>query len=456
MKRAMKCIQHWAGMLLVGAGLLACQGEIEAPTHTVQKGPFSHRITVEGTLNAAQATVLGVPSGIQEPVRVAWLAPDGAHVTEGQVVARFDRKPLEEKLEQGSADLQSANLEVGKSQVESGSRIAKHETELEVAELELDYSSRYQKVDEVIFSRIEIIESQIQHELASHRKDHATVSQDIQRQLADTEIELLAIDQRRARNKIEQAQASLEALEVKAPHSGILTLKRDRSGEVLQVGAELWPSQQVAEIPNLEQMEAEVFVLEADAGGVEVGQQADIVLEAQPGRVISGQVHRIDAVAKRRFRGSPVQYFGVVLRFDMPEGEVLKPNQRVSATLKLEDVDEALVVPRQAVFQTEGQHYVYLRQADGFLPRPVTIGSSSVSKVIIDEGLQAGDRIALVRPTDSPPFEPVPKAGNAQTASNQQATATQSAETQSAETRAEKTEAAPQPKIKPPGAGASS
>ncbi len=71
-------------------------------------------------------------------------------------------------------------------------------------------------------------------------------------------------------------------------------------------------------------MEAEVFVLEADAGGLAVGQPAEVVIvEARPER----DVHRrrsttSTTLAKPRIRGVPVQYFGVDARArrDRPDG----------------------------------------------------------------------------------------------------------------------------------------
>ena len=85
-------------------------------------------------------------------------------------------------------------------------------------------------------------------------------------------------------------------------------------------------------------MEAEVFVLEADAGGVAEGQAAGVIVEATPEVAHPAKVTRVEAVAKPRFRGSPVQYFGVVLAFDgSAEADgaarsVMKPGHRVRVT----------------------------------------------------------------------------------------------------------------------------
>lgn len=379
--------------------LAACGGASDAPpTYEVVSRPFVHRVTAEGVLEAAQATALAVPAGVDRTVRLAWLAPEGSRVEAGQVVARFDPQPIEEQLAEGRAEHARSSFERRKAEVEGEAAVAALDTDLALADLELDVAQRFQKTDANVFSRHEIIESQIDENLAQARKEHAAGSRQVQAALGGTEIDLVAIKQRQAQLKIDQATQGLAALEVRAPHAGILSLARDWNGEPMQVGRELWEGQELAEIPSLDSLEAEVFVLEADAGGIAEGKPAEVVVEAHPETAYAARIQRADRVARPRFPASPVQYFGVILGFDdeLPAG--LKPGQRVQATLLLEEIDEALVVPRQAVVPAAGGHWVYLWHGDGFRPRAVEIGASSVGLVVVTGGLEAGDVIALRPP----------------------------------------------------------
>ena len=73
-----------------------------------------------------------------------------------------------------------------------------------------------------------------------------------------------------------------------------------------------------------------------------------------------------------------------------------------------------LAVPRAAVFDRDGKRVVYRRQAGGFVPTEVTIGRQSISRLVIDKGLRAGDVVALRDPTaksESP--EPKDSSGGA-------------------------------------------
>jgi hypothetical protein len=153
-------------------------------------------------------------------------------------------------------------------------------------------------------------------------------------------------------------------------------------------------------------MQAEVFVLEADAGGLKPGRPATVTVESAPGVSWPAKISRVDSLAKPRIPGSPVQYFAVTLALDHTDPRVMKPGQRVQSTLFLEEVKGALLVPRQALFDREGRSVVYRRGDRGFAPVEVKLGPSSLGRVVIAAGLKPGDVLAMrdpTRPAGAPP-----------------------------------------------------
>lgn len=389
----------WKSLTLAALLLTACAPRDDVPTYKVESKPFRHQVTAEGNLKAAKVTRLTVPQEVEWRVRLAWLAPEG-RVGEGDVVARFDRNDMEDRLREGELDRTSAELETGKATLQSDAKLADLETDIRVADLELDHAQHYQKTDDDVFSRHEIIESEIDEKLAGVRKEHAEVARETEKTRGSTELEILGIRKKKAQLKIDQAHQGLAALEVKAPHSGIFTVARGWSGEPLQAGSEMWRGQEIGEIPNLSVMEAEVFVLEADAGGLETGKSAAVTVEAFPDKTFPATISHVDAVAKPRYYGSPVQYFGVTLEMESSDALPAKPGHRVKATLLLEEMDAALVVPRQAVFTGDDESYVYVKNGSGFAKRPVEIGAKSMGLMVVSEGLEAGDVIALRPPAN--------------------------------------------------------
>lgn len=392
------------GLILLGA----CAPQDEIPTFEARRQEFLHSVSAEGVLVARQNTPIEAPRELAEGVNLGWRAADGIPVETGDLLARLDASNLELRLQQGLADLETNALTLEKTRSVAGTDWKAIEVDRRVAELELAQSRQTLKSDEELFSRNEIIESEIDADLADHKRDHAVARQQIHRAVSDAEMQLLEIERRQQQLAVEQARQSLSALEVRAPAPGILTWSRNWRGEVLEIGAQVYPGQRIAEIAGLAELEAEVYVLEADAGGLAVGQPAQIELEARPGEVLAGTIRRVDSVAKPRFRGSPVQYFGVSVAFDGEAAGALKPGQRLRARLLLERLPEALVIPRQAIFQGPGGSRVYVRTGAGlggwgFEAREIRLEASSLGLVAVAEGLSPGEVVALEEPAGADP-----------------------------------------------------
>ena len=156
-------------------------------------------------------------------------------------------------------------------------------------------------------------------------------------------------------------------------------------------------------------MEAEVFVLEADAAGIAVGQTASVSLESNSAVTYQGKILRIDKLARPRLRGVPVQYFGVRLELDKTVRSVMKPGARVRAVIEVENQKDVVVVPRQAIFNREGKKVVYRKTGRKYQPVEVTMASSSLGRIVITKGLKGGEVVALRDPTKDDEQKPSAK-----------------------------------------------
>ncbi|MBK9035832.1 MAG: HlyD family efflux transporter periplasmic adaptor subunit [Myxococcales bacterium] len=392
---------------LVGAGgwagwrrVTRTAAPAEVPTVVVTSERFVRKVTTEGALRAVKATPLSVPQsgGGGGPMKLAWLAEDGSLVKAGEVVIRFDQSEPARALRDGQADLAVADARLTQEQIKSRAAVAGRDATAALAGQELDRTRAFQQKDQDVFSHNQIVESEIDEKLAGARQAHAEQVKQIERSLSRSKAGVIGVERAKAELTITHAKAALERMEVRAPHDGILVLRRGWRGTVPRVGDQLWPGQGVAEIPLLDDMEAEVFVLEVDASGLKEGQPAEVTIEARPGRVFAGKIRLVDKLAKPRLASSPVQYFAVVIELDTTERAVMKPGQRVQSTLTLADED-ALVVPRQAVISKGEQNLVYRKGPRGFEPVPVVLGAATAGRVVVKDGLAAGDRIALRDPT---------------------------------------------------------
>jgi len=149
-------------------------------------------------------------------------------------------------------------------------------------------------------------------------------------------------------------------------------------------------------------MQARVYVLEADAGGLAPGLPATVVVEAHPTNEYSAKIKKVDTLAKRRTGWIPVQYFGATLELAATDPAVMKPGQRVRAVLALDARADAISIPRNAIFEKDGKKIVYKRSGAEFTPAEVTVGPVAVGRVVVESGLAVGDDASPSASSGSP------------------------------------------------------
>ena len=372
------------------------------PVSEVTRGRFVHRIDADGVLSSEVATEITVPQGRRGPMYIGWLAEDGSEVREGDLLVQFDSTDLDNRLLENQDELAQTLRRRDQRLQQEEAALANLERDAQMADRQLEYARTFQSKDPEIFSRQEIIQSEIDSTLATQRRDNANRSREIREELGAVELAILDLTRERASLDIEEVEADLARLEIRAPHDGIFVLTND-NGDLPVVGMQVQRRQTIAEIPQLESMKANVYVLEADAGGLRENTHAELVVEAHPDVTFKGRVRRMAALARRKSRYSPVQYFEVEIELEKTDPERMKPGQRVSAMLIIEDLEDVLTIPREAVFDGEdGAKIAYRQLGGGFEPVEIVLGPAALGRVVVESGLDQGDRVALQDPTRAP------------------------------------------------------
>lgn len=393
-----------AAIALAGAGARLARSSAPEGVATikVKRERFVREVVATGTLRAVRATPIVAPPQSGRQQKIAILARDGAVLKAGDLVIEFDPYEAQREAADGQADLAAAAAKIQKSKAEAGKTAGTLTLDRDVAREALGRAEEFQLTDEGLFSRNEIIESRLDKALFTKKADVAGRRLTTSGQLSAADRALGEIEAGKARFKVATAQKSLASLRILAPHDGLLILEKNWRGETAFVGDSVWPGQKLAEIPDLSQLEARVFVLEADAAGLKQGLAGRLSIEGRPGAEFEGSVSRVDALAKPRDQQSPVKYFETTVALAKTDPSFMKPGQRVRAMIRLEEVQDVIAVPRGALFDKDGKRVVYRWEGGGFAPVEVTVSRNSISRVVVDQGLQPGDRIALRDPTLKP------------------------------------------------------
>ena len=363
------------GAVTLVQNLLAKEAVTKIPTLVVRKTTTNRIVPAEGTLKAEKATPIMTPRGKHRRLKIAWIQEDGSPVKEGEVVIRFDREEFERNLTNGKDAQKSAEYKLAIERTRNQSALNDRERSAELARIDLKVAQeRRTDVDDEIFSRNELLTSNIDRQLSEARVNHSGIASKMDRSISQSKVKLLELERQAAEIAIGRAKEGLSRMEIKAPHDGIFVYEDSR----IEVGAMVYRGQTIAKLPLTASMEAEVFVLEADVKGLEEGMKASFIIESQPQVPYSATIKKIDSLAKPRHEEVPIQYFTITLSLGETDVKVMKPGQRVRAELGLTPL-EGLVVPRQCVFQIDGDMIVFRENQGSFETVKVKLGAGTTA-----------------------------------------------------------------------------
>lgn len=194
---------------------------------------------------------------------------------------------------------------------------------------------------------------------------------------------------------------------VRAPIAGLLD---DR---MVEVGSMVTPGTPVARILDVDTVHVVGGVPERYASAIERGAEVTVLVQSLGGREYSGA---IDFVGSAVDAGN--RTFGVEVVVPNP-GLGIKPGMVADVRIARRQLEDALPVPRHAVLRRETGYIVYVAvPRDGGWraeARPVVPGASRGGLVVIEQGLEAGERVITVgqqRVADGDALEVVAGAGS--------------------------------------------
>ncbi len=211
---------------------------------------------------------------------------------------------------------------------------------------------------------------------------------------------------KRLRKNLKDVEEGIEKMTLKAPVPGIVLYgdpKNPWTRENIKVGGEVWGGNAIFTIPDLRVMQVKLQIHEADINKIKVGQTVRVTMDSYPGLVLEGSVTKIATIANASRRGTgssaAVKKFDVLVTLKGSDGPELKPGVSAKAVIHVADLEDAVYVPLQAVFFEEGKPFCHVSLDDGgHEKRPVTVGLSNDNFIVIEDGLEPGDRVLLYNP----------------------------------------------------------
>jgi len=319
------------------------------------------------------------------------MAVEGQAVRRGQVILTLDDADMKAQLAQARADLLSAQTDLRNARAGGPpDEVAQLQQDLQAAKIEVDSLERAGKALEALVAKQAATQDELAQNQANLGKARATLQaleskkQDLARRSSDS-VQTAGLRASQAAGLVESLEEKVRSATVIPSFDGTLYSLPVRATDYVKVGDTL------AEMADLRHVRVRAFVDEPDIGALEPGQQVEVTWDARPDRLWTGKVESVPKQVVAR----GVRSVGEVLcSIDNDKLELL-PNINVQVRILVRERHGVLVIPREAVHEDQGNHYVFAVAGDKLHRRQVSVGISSASKYEVVSGLEEGERVAL-------------------------------------------------------------
>ncbi|MGB9911335.1 MAG: efflux RND transporter periplasmic adaptor subunit [Microgenomates group bacterium] len=187
---------------------------------------------------------------------------------------------------------------------------------------------------------------------------------------------------------VEIRDLSIKLAKLVSPIEGIVV-----EAEPSLPGVNILPTNSYFTIIDPSQMKFVADVDEVDIGKVKLDQKAIITLDAYENQTFEGKVKKISFAAITTKGGGTA--FPVEISLPENHEEKFKWGMNGDVEIIIEEVDNALIIPSEAIIKKEGKNYVKVLEKGKIKEKEITTGLETEEEIEILSGLQEGDIIIL-------------------------------------------------------------
>lgn len=207
-----------------------------------------------------------------------------------------------------------------------------------------------------------------------------------QRLLSANDIDQLRYDTENARAANRMANLELSYANVQAPISGIVASRSIKTGNFVQINSP------IIRIVDTSRLEATLNVPERELATLKAGLPVQMTVDAMPGKAFAGTVDRVAPVVDS---GSGT--FRVICSFE--GGGALQPGMFGRLRIDYDNRADALVVPRAALLDDEGDPAVFVVRGKKVARVPIKLGYLDGAWAEVRDGVKLGDQVVVAGKT---------------------------------------------------------
>jgi len=368
---------------------------------TVSLRQVRRHVRATGTIQPVEAVTIRVPE-LQEQgdMILIKVAPSGARVAPGDVVAEFDRTRILERARDAKAKFEDLEHQVEQRKAQQNSDREQRASELQQAQADLD-KARLDLRKGPLLSDIDRMKAEERLDIARRHVASLRKIAEIRSRGEAADLRILELQRDRQKLALERAETNAAMLQIRASIAGMVAQEAvwRRGGDSQgppQEGDQLWPGQAIMRIFSSTDMEVQLSLAEPDRAGVDEQTKALVRLDAYPALVFKAHFEAASPVASSLL-DSPVRVFPARFLLDDHDPHLL-PDLTAAVDLETGPPAPVPAIPRAAIRYRNGQPYVLQEAASGRRETPVVFGAFDDAWVEIRSGLKPGDAVLLPSP----------------------------------------------------------
>ncbi len=376
--------------------VLACS-DTSTRQPVVQVEPRDHTfiIRARGELIASESITIRLPDDVLMSFNIAWMVPEYSEVSRGEVIIRFDDSEVLSSREYSILEVATQDLHLETHSRNSAVARTMIDHEASRVDEEKDIAQNFVEVDPRLFSRNEIIDKLGDLDFLEVQDTYFTWQAETHDQRSDAERHRISASRDASQSKLDKQNSALAVIELTSPADGTFVYARTPWGQKLSRGQRAFAGRPVGMLPLRGKVRARIFVPEVDAIGLEVGLDVVMHLDSDVGREFTARVSTVSPVATPRHREDPQKYFVVEADFDEVDADLMRVGSNLTAVITTATINDAFLLPQQAVFFEEDASFVYVLDGSAQVTREVSLGHRSPTLVEVTSGLTSGELVSV-------------------------------------------------------------
>jgi len=371
--------------IVLGIELTGCARPEDTPPDiaVVTRGDIMRTVLVDGNLEMPRKSDLsfGATGTVTEV-----LVDKGDSIVEGQILARLDARSLEFSVEIAQAQYETAQINLMKTIYPHYT--TKWGTDMPGVWLALDEAQDNLTEAQELLNEGSIEEAQVLLNLIEGNLSKAEEKSLARPWQLPWEVKLLELQVDIARANLDAAKLNLEKAVIVAPFDGVLADITITEGKESSTATLATPA---ISLVDTSEIEMSGFIDEIDIAMVQLGQEANILLDALPDEEVKGRVAFISLVGIIQ---AGVVSYDTTITLENPIEE-LRDGMTATAEVIIERRDDVLLIPNRAIRGTWENPKVLVLVDEQSEEREITLGLTDGINTEVLSGLGEEEKVVL-------------------------------------------------------------